>query len=341
MKILLIGNFSEDNDILINGQTIKSDIIYKSMSEIEQVEVLKINTNLLKKKKILFFKILLLKLKKIDKIILMLGVNGMKYLFPIIYFLGKKYKKDIFYIVIGGWLAIFLEKNKFIKKIILNIKKILVETEGMKNELEKLKVNNVEVLYNFRKIDFIPKVTLENKNKFNLIFFSRVIKEKGIYDLIYVIKKMKNKNIFLDIWGPIKKEELKKLKNRIQNIKEIEYKGVLQKNIHEKLSEYDLMVFPTYYQGEGQAGVLIDAFISELPVLSSDWRFNSEFIINNETGFLYKAKDKNDLEDKLNNIIKNKDLLLKVKKNLKLEKIKYSDSNFKRKILKILEEDNG
>lgn len=341
MRVLLIGNFSEGETLLINGQTIKSDIIYKSMSEITQLEVLKLNTNLLKHKKKLFIKDLFSKVKKADKIIIMLGINGMRYLFPIIYLLGKKYKKDIFYIVIGGWLPTFLKKNRFIKKMILNIKRVLVESKGMKYELNELKLSNVEILYNFRKIDFIPKVKSETKDKFKLVFFSRVIKEKGVYDLIEVIKKLKNKNIYLDIWGPIKKEELEELNNEIGDVEEIKYKGVLKEKIYMSLSEYDLMVFPTYYQGEGQAGVLIDAFISELPVLASDWRFNSEFIINNETGFLYKTKDKNDLESKLKDIIKNKKLLLKVKKNLKFEKNKYSDSNFKIEILKILEVNDG
>jgi len=51
------------------------------------------------------------------------------------------------------------------------------------------------------------------------------------------------------------------------------------------------LLFPTYYEGEGFPGTIIDAFSSGLPAIATDWRYNSELISNGETGFIYKLNN--------------------------------------------------
>lgn len=337
MQILLIGNFNEENTKLVNGQTLKSDLIYKTLTEIREYEVKKINTNILKED---IFKLLPL-LRKSNKIIVMLGQNGMKYLFPILYILTKIFKKELYYIVIGGWLPNYLKKNILLKKLLKHIKKILIESDGLKQELQTIGIMNTEILYNFRDEDsfLIEKNTNsgDNKKYFKTVFLSRVIKEKGIYDLIEVIKELNKikKNINLDIYGPVEEKE----KLMIKLDENIKYKGILeQKDIYLTLSKYDLMVFPTYYEGEGQAGVIIEAILSKLPVLASDWRFNTEFIKDNETGFLYKTKNNIELRKKIEYLMKNKKDLERIKVNLVKEREKFTKENFIKKIKKVLTE---
>lgn len=335
MKILLIGNFNEKDTRLVNGQTLKSDLIYKALCEIEEYQIERVNTNILKKD---IFKILF-DLKKNDKVIVMLGQNGMKYLFPFIYLITKILKKDLYYIVIGGWLPNFLEINTYLKKMLKRITKILIESDGMKQELKNIGITNVEVLYNFRdEDDFFREnniKVIENKEYIRSIFLSRVIKEKGIYDLIKVIKEInrEKKQIILDIYGPLSEKE-RLMKELDENIK---YKGIVeQKEVYSTLKKYDLMIFPTYYKGEGQAGVIIEAILSEIPVLASNWRFNPEFIKDNETGFLYEACNNLELKRKIENLILNKNKLKIIKNNLLTEGEKFTKKFFKKKIIKIL-----
>jgi glycosyltransferase involved in cell wall biosynthesis len=66
------------------------------------------------------------------------------------------------------------------------------------------------------------------------------------------------------------------------------------------------MLFPTFWIGEGFPGVLIDALISGLPVLASNWNLNQEIIEDNETGFIFKAKDSQALYLKMRYVLFNK-----------------------------------
>lgn len=335
MKILLIGNFNEKETNLVNGQTIKSDLIYEALKEKFNVE--RINTNLLKTN---FFSLLyrnILKIVNSQKIIVMLGKNGLNILFPVIYIIAKILKKDIYYIVIGGWLASKIRKNLILKYMLKRIDKIFVECYGMQKELNEINCLNVDILYNFRDTDFLPKEVNNIDKKYEnmkLIFYSRIIEEKGIYDLIEVIKKINTKDevVTLDIYGPIGKYE--KLDQFLD--KNIKYKGIISKDKYQILNKYDLMVFPTYYSGEGQAGVIVEAMISNLPILASDWKYNSEFISDNETGFLFKARDKEDLEKKIKFINDNRELLKKIKKNMIEEKNKYTKEEFLKKLEEFL-----
>ena len=47
---------------------------------------------------------------------------------------------------------------------------------------------------------------------------------------------------------------------------------------YNELSSFDMMLFPTYWKGEGFAGIIIDAFVSGLPIIASDWAHNKIFL---------------------------------------------------------------
>ena len=66
-----------------------------------------------------------------------------------------------------------------------------------------------------------------------------------------------------------------------------EYKGVLQpEEVISTLQEYDALIFPSHYAGEGCPGILVEALSAGLPIIASDWKYNSEFVTNGLTGFL-------------------------------------------------------
>lgn len=88
----------------------------------------------------------------------------------------------------------------------------------------------------------------------------------------------------------------------------ISYGGFLNLKSKEglrQLSEYDVMVFPTYFEGEGFPGALIDAFKAGLPVIASDFHANPDVISNPALGVLIKPKDVDSLKSAMLGFIEN------------------------------------
>ena len=177
---------------------------------------------------------------------------------------------------------------------------------------------------------------LENKktnDPIKCFYLGRIHPDKGInliFNALNQINKGKIKYL-VDFYGPIEKKYNNEFQDKINKYDFAEYKGILDlsknKN-YEILSKYDLFLFPTFWHGEGFPGVVLDSFISGVPVLASDWKYNSEIIKNNHTGIIFESKNLDSLIDSLNYIYNNKNLLpvlalnaYKESKNYKAEKI--------------------
>jgi glycosyltransferase involved in cell wall biosynthesis len=65
----------------------------------------------------------------------------------------------------------------------------------------------------------------------------------------------------------------------------------------ERIQQYDALLFPTRWDGEGFAGTIVDAFSAGLPVLATDWNCNGEIVENMTNGILYPNSDIQNLEE--------------------------------------------
>lgn len=143
-----------------------------------------------------------------------------------------------------------------------------------------------------------------------LCTFSRVMKEKGIEDAVKavrIINEAAGSIIYtLDIYGQVDenyKEKFQKLTLDFPDY--ISYGGCVPfGESSEVLKNYYALVFPTYYEGEGFAGTLIDALAAGVPVVASDWKYNAEIVMENITGCTYDYKDNQKLIDILLRISK-------------------------------------
>ena len=75
-------------------------------------------------------------------------------------------------------------------------------------------------------------------------------------------------------------------------------------NGYDKLASYDLMLFPTYWTGEGFAGVFIDAFIAGVPILATEWAHNRSFLEENENALFIQPHDANAIAETILKCIK-------------------------------------
>lgn len=335
MKIAIIGAFGKNLDLL-NGQTVKTKIIADELERMYgQHEIWRIDTygklnNVISVIKCVWAFIMC------RNIIMLPAHNALKILAPWLATWNKLFKRRIHYVVIGGWLDCFLNDNRVVEKVLHCFNGIYVETQTMKMSMEKRGFENVMVLPNCKNLKILKKEELVYSKSvpLNLVTFSRVVKEKGIEDAILAVNKANSKigeNVFkLTIYGQIDNKQINwfetiSKKYDLNNHNNTLYYGgsiPFERSIDVLKNSFALL-FPTYYEGEGFAGTLIDAYAAGVPVIVSDWKYNSEIVKQDYTGKIFHVHDIDSMADILVWAYKHKREWNNMKVNCLVEAEKY------------------
>ena len=120
---------------------------------------------------------------------------------------------------------------------------------------------------------------------------ARVNKMKGldwIFNLAeYITSHRLEDKITLSFYGPIHEDDRSYFETELSKYSFAEYKGVLQPSeIHQTLNDYDVMLLPTHYYTEGLPGSIIDAYISGIPVIVTEWKHSREFVDDGKCGYI-------------------------------------------------------
>ena len=228
-----------------------------------------------------------------------------------------KWKQHTVHWVIGGSLSRNIKNKIFSKDIIGYMDWTIVESPIMKNELESFGIKNVIQLPNFKPIKYYPnikeRISSVNQRPIRFVFLSRIMPEKGC-DYIFESAQILNKKGFqdkysIDFYGKVAESYSSIFNNKLNLCNNVRYKGFLnlrEQSGYDKLAQYDMMLFPTYWKGEGFAGVFIDAFISGVPLIASDWAHNRQFLSENNTAIFVPVHDVDALVNKMQECIEGK-----------------------------------
>ena len=329
-KVGIIGSF-DLNTFDHGGQPVKTRQVYyelrKAIVEMFKTGKVKILCNCIRS----FF--------KCKNIIMLPAHNGLLVLTPLLSSLNKFANKKLHYVVIGGWLPEYLDNhNKLASMLRRNFLKIYVETDGMKKKLEDREFKNVTVMPNFKNLSINNELTFSKEKPYKFCTFSRVSYKKGIEDAINAIKIINDEKeeiyCSLDIYGQVDPD----YKHTFEEIKKdfpeyIRYCGCVDaQKSGEILKSYYALLFPTFYDGEGFAGTIIDAFAAGIPVIASDWRYNAEIVEHMETGLVYPYKNVKELEKSILILINDATLVEKMKQNC----VKEAKNYLPEKVINIL-----
>lgn len=170
------------------------------------------------------------------------------------------------------------------------------------------------------------------------------MREKGIEDAVNAVVTVNTVLGFqafsLDIYGQVDGEQtdwFDSLQKEFPSY--IRYGGLVpfDKSV-DVLKDYFALLFPTYYEGEGFAGTLIDAYSAGVPVIASDWKYNSE-LVNENVGFVYPTGDQLAFVDILKATAIDPTLLLCKKRLCLIEANKYKIDKAVRVLIEQLEDD--
>lgn len=333
-RVCIIGHFGYGENLL-NGQTVKTKIVTKEIvKELGKKEVSCIDTHGGVKALMSAFCQALTALKYHKNIIIMPAENGLRIFVPLLVLLNLLFHRKLHYVVIGGWLPEFLKKRKKLTKALMSFDGIYVETNTMRKALEIQGFNNVYVMPNFKDLNILKESELvyHHTEPYRLCTFSRVMKEKGIEDAVNAVKTVNEhfgRTVYtLGIYGQVDSAQMEwfnELKRTFPSY--IKYGELVpfDKSV-EVLKNYFALLFPTYYEGEGFAGTLLDAMAAGVPVIASDWRYNPE-IVNEKIGYVYPVHDNHAFVATLINVGNNPDLLLSKKSDCLKEAEKYRAEN--------------
>ncbi len=221
----------------------------------------------------------------------------------------------------------FILSKKFCSK-----RKIKTLANGSSNGIDtKYFSDNISLISKNKLLDTLKIL----KNDFVFCYVGRVVKDKGINELVSAFNELnlKNKNCKLIIVGKIENEINPVSKSTMGIIKK--NKNILltgfKNDVRPYLSIGNCFVFPSYR--EGFPNVLMQAGAMDLPCIATNINGCNEIIQDNINGFLIPPKNIDALVKAMQKIM-DKKLITKLSKNCRLMvKEKYDQKYFWKKLL--------
>ena len=239
---------------------------------------------------------------------------------------------------------IFPSKTGFVKKVLIAMDKILChfathiypEGNGVKNDLLKYKITNkpLKIIANgningidcqyFNTNHFsetsVQRVKAELKiesNDFVFIFVGRLVKDKGINELIAAFARFsqRNNHVKLLLVGPFE-QHLNPINdttihqiNTNKNIISVGY----QNDVRPYFAIANALVFPSYR--EGFPNVVLQAGAMNLPSIVTNINGCNEIITDQENGLIIEAKNENAIFAAMETLFTDENAVSKMKNN--------------------------
>jgi len=323
-SIVIIGNLG--HEARPDGQTIRTKTVLETIEKHygDEYSVIFISTNRIQIAKIfLYCKAII----GASKIVIMPGQRAIKTIVSLMSLLGVS--ERVVHVAIGGWLPKCVEEDTALLKQEKKFKAILVQMDSIRQALHKQGLVNAVWFPNYRNSSRgnIPIKNVEKAPQ-KFVFYSRVIREKGVFTAVEAIKRLTNEgeDILLDIYGPIDDMVRQELEQEIENYANIKYCRVLYGDeILEVLSQYDCMLFPTCYTGEGFPGAVLESMMAGVPVIATDWKYNGEIIKDGENGIICGDQAADNVYKSIKKIRENLILYQRICKGAFFEAEKYTE----------------
>lgn len=225
-------------------------------------------------------------IRKADVVFLNSSRGGTKYLVPILYILSKLFQKKFVFRPFGGNIKSYTaEYNGF--------QKWLFSQTVLKSDIFFLQTKELLQFYadqhsnTFQLPTSRDEISLEKRRgdrpfERRFIYLGIVRKEKGIEQIVEAAEVLGD-DYTVHIYGPLFDAEYQER----WASKGLIYKGLLDKEaVLATLGQYDVLMLPTFYDGEGYPGAIIEAYSMGLPVIATEWKAIPEIVRHEQTGRL-------------------------------------------------------
>lgn len=228
---------------------------------------------------------------KHDIVSLHASITGVSFIGPIVFIIGRLFKRPVVYRMFGGMDHNGLKglKKQIARFIARNVDLYMAQTKLLVKSAVSEGFENVEWFPTCRPVH--KEIVSSPKSCRRFVFVGQLRPEKGLKELAEAAERLPRGHE-VHVWGPwtsLPKDFFGKY-SRIKRM------GVLKpEEVSPALLDYDALVLPTYLQEEGYSGVIFEAYSHGLPVIATRWLAIPEIVINEKTGLLVEAKNTDSL----------------------------------------------
>jgi glycosyltransferase involved in cell wall biosynthesis len=202
---------------------------------------------------------------------------------------------------------------------------VLIETQRGVAQVKKLGVRNVEWLANSRPMpheDHVPTYARRSCRKF--VYVGHVRRTKGLPEIIEAGERFADhEEVAVDVYGSLRHDLSEK---DFAGLKKVRFcGGVPIEDLPKVLSEYDVLLLPSYHEGEGYPGIVFDAYAVGMPVICTNWQALPE-IVDETSGRLIEPHSADALYHAMKELMDNDDTFAVLRAGV-LEKRNQFDSN--------------
>jgi glycosyltransferase involved in cell wall biosynthesis len=109
------------------------------------------------------------------------------------------------------------------------------------------------------------------------VFLGHVKATKGVDQILEVARTMPGDTV-IDVYGPLVDGYPR---SKLDSAPGVTYKGeVANRSVYEILLDYDCLLLPTFHEGEGYPGVIVEAMMCGLAVITTSWLEIPELVDN-------------------------------------------------------------
>jgi len=225
-----------------------------------------------------------------------------------------------FMVFFHGWELEFQQKvdtkyRKFFLNSFGHAKKIFVLSHEFKEKiLEWGYEGEVVVETTAVDISLIDNFSLEKKvehQKIKILFLSRIVREKGIFELVEAFNSIRKriKNIELIIAGD--GQDFEELKAKVASKQDIKLVGYVEGEEKIKLlQESDIFCLPSYTEGLPVA--LLEAMLFGLPIITTRVGGLKRFFKDKKMGYLIEPKSVIEIEEKIEMLLYDRESMKKI-----------------------------
>lgn len=187
----------------------------------------------------------------------------------------------------GAYHTVFERQPWLLRKLaqwtFLRAEMVLLETRQQFNHFRS--AGNIAIFPNTRAIEPVRVPTSRVPRK--LLFMSQLRPEKGVHIAIAALEALPDE-FSLDFYGPLMPGvDLQCFDGNPR----LHYRGIASPDeVPNIFAHYDVLLFPSFYPGEGYPGVVIEALQCGLPVIATSWQAIPEILEGERGGLLVEPQ---------------------------------------------------